>query len=98
MMKKKHRHLIRRPVPEEQCTIRVVQIKRGPGLSPSGIRRRPRVINEVVSKWYHRCQWCNEWFVPERANQRYCDFRCRHSSFRERARVELEDLRRGAGR
>lgn len=94
MTKKKRPKPIHKPIPEDQCVIRVVQVKRGPSVSPSGIRRRPRVINEVVSKWYHRCEWCNEWFRPDRANQRYCDYRCRHSCFRDRARAELTELRR----
>ena len=94
MTKKKRLRPKRQPIPEDLCTIRVVQVKRNPSVSPSGIRRRPRIINEGVSKWYHRCDWCNEWFKPERANQRYCDYRCRHARFRERARGELVQLRK----
>jgi hypothetical protein len=61
----------------------------------NGIMRRPRTIKEVVSGWYYRCEWCQLWYLPAKTNQRFCSFPCRHSSFRERRRVELEQLRGG---
>jgi hypothetical protein len=78
---------------EDDCTLRVVQVRRGPTVN-RGIQRRPRIIKESVSGWYHRCEWCKLWFVPAKWNQRFCDYRCRHSSFRERRRGELETLRK----
>jgi hypothetical protein len=80
-------------VPDQKCTVRVVQVRRNPCRSDRGIMHRPRVIREVVSAWYHRCQWCQAWFKPTRNDQRYCGYRCRHSAFRDRRKRELEELR-----
>jgi hypothetical protein len=85
-------------IPESKCTIKVMQTRRNPSKSDSGVRRRPRVIKETVTKWYHRCDWCEEWFKPSRADQIFCCSEHRHAAFRERRRRELVELRRKVGR
>ena len=99
-MKKKRRRYVQRAnpiIPEDKCIVRVVQVRRSPSKSDGGVRRRPRIIKEVVDAWYHRCDWCQGWFRPTKRHQRYCDYLCRHSAFRDRRREELNDLRKRAG-
>jgi hypothetical protein len=81
-------------IPENKCTIQVRQARRNPSKSETGVRRRPWVIKEIVAKWYHRCDWCNEWFKPARSDQVFCCSDHRHAAFRERRRQELVELRR----
>lgn len=60
----------------------------------TGILRRPIIIEEVVLIWEYFCEGCEEWFEPERPNQRYHGRSCRNKVFRQNRKTELETLRR----
>lgn len=83
---------------DEECSLRVIQVRRGLTKKENGTFQRPRIIKETVEKWYYRCQRCHLWFKPTQGKQRFCSSLCRHSSFRENRKRELEGLRKAAGK
>ena len=75
--------------------IQLIQVSRKQSRDrKSGILRRPVIIEEVVSIWEYFCEGCEEWFEPERPNQRYHGRSCRNRVFRQNRKAELETLRK----
>lgn len=65
----------------------------------TGTLRRPIIIEEVVLIYEHFCEGCEEWFEPERPNQRYHPGRtCRNRAFRKKRKAEWEMLRKKVSR